>query len=201
MSASNDVASWVNRPILGALLMLTGCASNDCGTGVVKDQAFYEELLYDAALSYEIVHGTAHIAAICEHDVELDCPDGRIADPVTIEIDADWMPEQARLDRSLPIFASEAYDSEMNIPSYITMARFVGLEFNPGANVVCGDAPAVDGWRNFVWSYVKDSQLEIYGIDHEGLHQAIERGIADSGGEVARQGGVHQLDCGGPPDA
>ncbi|MBI1946320.1 MAG: hypothetical protein HYS27_11515 [Deltaproteobacteria bacterium] len=168
--------------------------------GVEKDQAYFEQLLYDAALSYEIVHGTARIGVICEHDVELDCPDGRIADPVTIEIDADWMPEQARLDRSLPIISSEAVASDMGISAYIKMARFVGLEFNPGANVVCDSVSAVNGWRNFIWPNVTDTMLEGYGIDHEGLHQAIERGIADGDGEVTPQGGFSQLDCGGPPE-
>lgn len=147
------------------------------------------------------MHGTARIAALCAHDEELDCPDDRIADPVTIEIDADWMPPQARLDRSLPIISSEAAEGEMGMSAYITMGRFVGLAFNPDANVVCAGEPAVDGWRNFIRSYVTDMQLERNAIDHEGLHQAIERGILDSTEPVTGAGGFSQMDCGGPPDA
>ena len=168
--------------------------------GVVQDQAYFEDQMYSMALTHEIVHGTARIAMICEHDVELDCPDGRIADPVTIEFDADWMPEHARLDRSLPIFGSEGFAEEMGYSAYFLIGRFAGLEFNPGANVVCAGEPAVEGWRNFIRPAVSDAQLETRGIDHEGLHQAIDRGVADGAGEVTEMGGVHQLDCGGPPE-
>ncbi len=168
--------------------------------GVVQDQAYFEDQMYSMALSYEIVHGAAHIAMICEHDAELDCPEGRIADPVTIGIDADWMPEQARLDRSLPIMSAESVEPEMGISGYIRIGRFGGLPFNPGANVVCDGEPAVEGWRVFGGFIINDRQLETRGIEHEGLHQAIERGVADSTEPVDGSGGFTQLMCGGPPD-
>ena len=178
--------------------MALGCSCLE--TDIVQDQAYFEELMYSMAHYYDIVHGTPHIAIICEHDAELDCPDGRMADPVTIEIDADWMPEQARLDRSLPIMSSESVEPEMGISGYIRIGRFMGLPFNPGANVVCDGEPAVEGWRNIVGFIIYDRQLETRGIEHEGLHQAIERGVADSTEPVTGSGGFSQLDCGGPAE-
>ncbi|MCC7072059.1 MAG: hypothetical protein IT383_12090 [Deltaproteobacteria bacterium] len=156
--------------------------------------------MYDLALTYDVVHGVAHLGALCDHDLVMDCPNDEVADPATIEIEADWMPSTARLDRSLPIFGAENSASDLGFSAYITLGRFSGLEFQPEANVVCDGAPAVPGWRNLIRAGLPDTILADHGIDHEGLHAAIERGVADSNGEVSALGGVHQILCGGPAE-
>lgn len=154
-------------------------------------------MLYSYALTYDVVHGVPRIATVCDHDLEMDCPSGEIAGPATIEIDTDWTPETLRLDPSLPIFSSLSAEPNTGFSAYVGLGRFVGLEFQPEANVVCDGEPAVEGWRYFDGPFLWDSHLEDRCIDHEGLQRAIERGIADSTEPGSVSGGTHQILCAG----
>lgn len=196
MSAFSD--RWACTLTCLVVVIIPGC--NPWIADATQDQAYYEGLAYDLAYTYDIVHGVALLGALCAHDLVMDCPSGEIADPATIEIESDWMPSTPRLDRSLPIFGAENAAGNLGFGAYITLGRFSGLEFQPDANVVCGGQPAVPGWRNFVTAALPDSILENRGIDHEGLRAAIERGIADSDGEVSAEGGTHQILCGASPE-
>ena len=168
--------------------------------GPVQDQAYFEDQVYWQARDYDIVHGVARVESVCEHDLVMDCPSGRIADPVTVAIDADWLPQTARLDRSLPIFSDSNQEPNMGFGAYIALGRFVGLQAQPEANVVCDGEPAVEGRRNNAGPFLWDSHLARRGIDHDGLRAAIERGIADSSGEVSAAGGTHLIQCAGPSE-
>lgn len=166
--------------------------------GERRDQAYYEDLAWQYALTYDIVHGVARIGTICEHDLVMDCPSGRIEDVVLFEIDADWQPEHFRLDRSLPILAAE--DFETGVSAYIGLGRFPGLEFQPDVNIICDGQQAVPGWRKARPTIFHDSILEADGIDHEGLRRAIEEGAADTSLPIAEGGGFTQIDCDGPAE-
>ena len=185
---------------LAILICVLGSGCNWWINDARRDQAYYEGLVYDLAFSYDVVHGVARLGPLCAHDLVLDCPHDEVADPATIEIETEWMPSTARLDRALPIFGAENAAGSFGYSAYITLSRFSGLEFSPDANVVCDGEPAVPGWRNFGGARLPDTILADHGIDHEGLHAAIERGVADSNGEVSAEGGTHQILCGGAPE-
>ena len=167
--------------------------------GVVKDQSYFEELLYQQALDYDLIHGSARFDVVCSLDDELGCPNGDIDAPVTVRIDEDWRPQGLRLDFTLPTLATEISAAEMDTPGYIKIGRFPGLVFQPGAVAVCNGEAAVAGWPNFHRVFLRDDMIDSRGIEHEGLREAIERGIDDGNAEVSESGSTHQINC-GPQD-
>ena len=169
--------------------------------GVVKDQAYFEQELHDLASIYEFVHGEARIGAQCDHDIEVHCPEGwPVLGPIRVDIDTDWVPEVRRLDPTLPVFRTMAYEAEMGTRGYIRLGRFDGLIDDPDGTVSCEGQAGVPGWGNFISVYLPDEMLEGYGIEHEGLRDAINRGVEDSTAPLNLDGGADQLDCDGPGD-
>lgn len=167
--------------------------------GVVKDQEYFEDLLYDAARDFDLLHGTARVGLVCELDYDPGCPNGDIDAPVTVTIESDWRPTRLRLDLTLPIFGTEINAAEMDTPGYVKLGRFPGLVFQPGAIAVCDGEAAIAGWPNFHQVFLTDDMIDSYGIDHEGLQEAIEHGIDDGSAEVSELGSTHQINC-GPQD-
>ena len=198
MRASNQRHRRSLAMMLGALATLAACATHECDTGVVKDQTHFEGELYSAAIDYDIVHGTAHFGAVCDRDGEVDCPNGDVAEPVIIVIDEDWRPSRLRLDLAKPVFGTEGSATEMERSGYVKLARFPGLVFQPEVVVICDGETASGGWPNFLGVVLRDDMIDDYGIEHEGLRQAIERGIEDGSDEVSEMGGTAQLLCGPP---
>lgn len=152
--------------------------------------------MYQLAWTYDIVHGVASIGIECDHDVETSCPKEEVFAPIRVEIDADWLPEAHRLDRTLPVFSTMNSQAEMGISGYITLGYFDGLQNDPDWTIVCDGQPVVPGWGNFGKVSLPDAMLEDYGVDHEGVRDAIERGAAETTDPVTRAGGSSLLQCG-----